>query len=414
MKRFLLQLLLVAPVLSFAQSNFKTGYIVTNSRDTLRGYVDFRERSVSAESVNFKASLNGNTQNYNLENCMGYGIDGVTQHRRYVVNISRSEVEISKLSTGPDLSVKRDMVFLKVLQEGKNVALFSYVDGLKERFYIMDKEEQEPVELIRNLYLSEERSNMVAEDNKYIRQLLAQIKKNDIPFSEGEMLILRYTERSILKVVSAINHQQPVSSKYKGSRFFAGAGINLSKATYSGGHPLASEGAKSKMSYMPMLNAGIDVFVNPAIGKLIFRAELSLMMDKYEVISSDKGNDIFEWKHSFTRSSVALTPQVIYNFYHTDELKFYAGLGLDLNFSRVSNNKTSRMNKTTRDITVVEEEVIFEMFNYSFPFRIGAVLNKKIEISAGYRPAAAVTNYTNFNIAIQRVQIGVNYLFGKH
>ncbi|MEQ7798969.1 hypothetical protein ABDJ41_04060 [Pedobacter sp. ASV1-7] len=413
MKRFLIALLWAIPVLSFAQANFQKGYVITNSKDTLKGFIDYKERSKNPVEVNFRTSLSSSTQTYNLENCVGYGVDDTEHQRRFTVNISMSKVDVANLSYGPDTSFKRKTVFLKVLQDGKNLVLFYYEDDVKERYYMMSRNHQEPVELIRNTYLSTVKTNAIVNDNKYVRQLLAQMVESNPgrPIPEKGILNLDYTERALLKFVSGINDQKTPKSKYKGGRFFAGAALSVSSASYRGLDELASEGAISKISYSPILNGGIDLLVNPAIGKLIFRAELSLMMDKYGVSVSD---NIGSSSHTFDRASLVLTPQFIYNIYNTNKLKFFAGFGAGLNFSKISNNKIAFTRGLDKTIFIENSDREVNWFNYSLELSTGVVLNKKIEIFAGYSPKAALTDYYSIALRVQRLHFGVNYLFGKH
>lgn len=414
MKRFLIGLFWAIPVLSFAQTNFQKGYLITNSKDTLKGYIDYKERSKNPVNVDFRTSLNSSTKTYNLGNCAGYGVDDTEHQRRFAVNISMSKVDVANLSYGPDSSFTRKTVFLKVLQNGKNLTLFSYEDNVKERFYMMSGDHQEPVELIRNTYLSTVKTNAIVNDNKYVRQLLAQMMKSnpDRSIEEKSISNLDYTERILLKFVSAINNQEPPKSRYKGFRFFAGAALSISSASYKGVGDLASEDAISKISSSPMLNGGIDLLVNPAIGKLIFRTELSLMMDKYGVSVSDNiGNTS---SHTFDRASLVLTPQFIYNIYNTNKLKFFAGFGAGLNFSKISNNKIGFTRGLDKTFLIQNSDREVNRFNYSLQLSTGVVLIKKIEVFVGYSPQAAITDYYHVALRVERLRFGVNYLFGKH
>ncbi|MDR6785677.1 hypothetical protein ABIE26_004387 [Pedobacter africanus] len=416
MKRFLTALLTAVPLLSLGQSNYQKGYVVLNSKDTLRGYVDFKERRKNPVSIDFKIAPNDSRQVFTLANCTAYGIDDHEHYQRFAVNVSLSEIEIANLSIGPDLSFKRDTVFLKVLQSGKNLTLFSYVDELKERFYMMGPDQQEPLELIRNLYLQEDRTSAVVKDNKYARQLLIEMKKRKPEDQVLEKMLLRLDYRSgdLLRAVSLINGQQLPKPKHKSTRFFAGLGAAASMASYGGTHPLSTPKATCKTSFSPMLTTGVDLFVKPEIGRLIFRTELSALMSKNEIsLPADERGFIVE-RHSFDQVHLVLTPQLIYNIYNTNKLKCFGGLGGGLNFSTTSNNKSVYLNTISMQQRIGENEVIMEKFNYSLQFMAGVVLNKKLEIAAGYSPNAAITNYSFFNIEMKRFKLGVNYLFGKH
>jgi len=45
------------PTLSYAQSNYKAGYVVDLKGDTLKGFIDYREWQSNPNSINFKTSI---------------------------------------------------------------------------------------------------------------------------------------------------------------------------------------------------------------------------------------------------------------------------------------------------------------------------------------------------------------------
>nr|WP_068893100.1 outer membrane beta-barrel protein [Pedobacter panaciterrae] len=409
MKRSLLALLWVLPFLSVAQSNFKKGYVVTNSKDTLKGYVDYKESDFNPVSVRFKADPESKPRIFTISECESYSIDSLDKYERYVIDASMSREEVSNLSIGRDSTFKTDTVFLKVLNHGKNVTLFSYKDNIKKRFYMMDKDENKPVELIRNLYLRPEHTDRMVTEDKYVNQILSKMRKFDVlNETDGKKLrLIKYMDKDLLKVAYTLNDQKPIKSKSSVSRFFVGSGLTISKATYTGANALAKDDAKSKTSYTPLIAAGIDFFANPLIGKLIYRIELSLMTSKNEITSPSE-------RHSFDQLSVALTPQMIYNFYNSNRIKVFGGLGFSLNASGYSNNESGLYNRFKKRMDVRENAVDLQSFNYSFQGTAGVVLNKKVEISLGYVLPSAISDYAYYNVVMQRYKVGVNYLFGKH
>jgi hypothetical protein len=409
MKYALFTLLWVLPFLSVAQSNFQKGYVVTNSKDTLRGYIDYKESAFNPSSIKFKDNSESKSHTFTVEECAAYAIDSLEKYERYIVSVSTSREELSNLSVGRDSSFRIDTVLLKVLNRGKNIALFSYKDDIKKRFYILDKNEVKPVELVRNFYLKPEQTGNMLTENIYIRQLNSKMRVLNVAevLDEKSLLRVNYTDEDLLKVVYKINDQQPAKSKFSASRFFAGTGLNISKASYRGGHSLAESDAKNKTSYMPLITAGMDFFANPSIGKLIYRVELSLLMSKNEVSNSTQ-------MHSFDQLSVAATPQVIYNFYNSNRIKVFGGIGFSLNLSSYSNNETAVYNPFKMRMDVTKDFVDMQNFNFSYQGTAGVVLNKKIEISLAYVGPAAITNYAYYSVVIERYKVGVNYLFGKH
>lgn len=415
MKRFLLSLFIAVPILSFSQSNFRKGYVVTNANDTIKGYINYKERAINPSSITFKSSLEEKASDFNLQNCAGYGIDGLEQFQRFQVAISMSKVDVSSLSLGRDSASRTDTVFLNVLQAGKNVTLYGYRDMLKSRFYIKDKNHSVPQELIYQLYMNPVRTSLIVTENLYAGQLLDLMSA----FNAGtesdlsNLKQLRYTASDLLKVVSVINNQKLVKSKYPNTRFFAGAGFNVNKVDYQGINDLANASAKNKSSSSPLVTMGLDVFANPAIGKTIFRLELALYMSKNNVSTTTANVATAEIGHTFDQKAVAFTPQVIYNFYNTDPLKVFAGAGIGFVISSFTNNQSTNFNSFRQETEVIKNNVELEAFGFTVPFRAGVVINKKIELSAVYTLPSTITNYTGYSITLQRFSVGVNFLFGK-
>jgi len=419
MKRSLLYLLFAIPFVTAAQSNFRKGYVLTNTVDTLKGYVNYRERSVNPTSVQFKPMTGAKVQTFTLKNSSGYTVDDVERFERYEVDISMSSNNVSSLSFGPDSSSRRDTVFLKVIQKGENVTLYGYRDNIKNRFYIKEKGAAVPVELVYERYLDPDNKGNIITAGKFGGQLLELlIKFNAGTIADSEKIRrIHYEEEDLSKISLLINKQKAeaaVQSKYSRTRLFAGSGISISNTAYRGDNELANAAATNKSSVSPILTAGMDLFANPAIGKLIYRVELSLVQSKNEISTTTDVQANARLSHTFNQYTAMVVPQLIYNIYNTDPLKIYLGAGFAMSFSKYSNNKSSRYNSFRDETTVTENQINFEAFSTSFPFRLGMVFSKRIEVVAIYMPTSSIANYNFFNIGVKRYTIGLNYLFGKH
>ena len=412
------------PFISFSQSNFQPGYIVNNQGDTLKGYIDYKERNVNPVKVVFKPQLDRSSQVFTINDCAAYGVHQFETFQRFVVNISESRENNGNLSHGLDTSVRRDTVFLKVLQSGENVILYAYQDVVKKRFYMLDKYNKTPEELKRNIYIRDGNRPVVVTDNQFVRQLQDIKRRNNTnkALDEGKWMDIRYLESDLTQVAAEINEQEIVKAGLAATRFFIGGGLNVSKAKYSGENALAGDGAVNKTSYLPFLTVGIDMFANPAIKKIIYRAELSFLMGKYEMLNainvgSGKNGGSINAEHVFDQYTAQLTPQVIFNMYNTNKLKFFTSAGLSFNLSHYGKNtgKNIPTYNNYREIIIINGEDLVELINFNFSARLhaGLVPNKRLEISAGYHLPSAITQYGPYNIVIQRLTFGVNFLINK-
>ncbi len=150
MNRFtkLLFFALLLPLTSNAQSNYKPGYAVTLKGDTLRGYIDNKDWDINPASINFKTSSTDNhTQKFTVSSISFFTVENMS-FEKYAGPVSTDITDINRIANGRDTSYRIDTVFLRILQKGKNVALYSYSDDIKTRFYIGEKPDYAPVELV--------------------------------------------------------------------------------------------------------------------------------------------------------------------------------------------------------------------------------------------------------------------------
>jgi hypothetical protein len=423
MKNFLAVLILFVPFLSFAQSNYQPGYMVNSKGDTIKGYIDYKERSLIPSDFKFKSAKDSEAKKYDLTNSLAFGINDLEAYQRFVVDISMSKESLGNLSYGLDTSSIRDTVFLKVLQDGKNVTLFAYNDQLKKRYYMLEKNKETPEELKRNIYHKPEGRLATVFDNRYIRQLyvIKKMLQPNAALDDRKWKQIKYVESDLIKVAADMNETELVKSQLSSTRFFIGAGLNRSSAKYIGDHDLAEDDADSKSSYLPFVNVGFDLFANPAIKKVIYRAELSLLGGNYKVTknvtrASTIGTESFTVQHAFNQYTAQLSPQIIFNIYNTHKFKFFVSGGASLNFSIYNQNvqTTTYTAGSNSGRTVVKDDPIdLASLNFSPRLNTGVVLNNKLEIFAGYHGLSAITKYLSYNIGVQRIGLGVNLMMGK-
>lgn len=443
----LLIIFLLFPFLLQAQSNFKKGFVVTLAGDTLNGFIDFREWNQNPKSFAYKATLDAKTtQEFTPANARYVNIENLEIYRQYTGRISQDKVVLPKISTGMDTSTTADAVFLKVLQVGKNVSLYSYRDAIKSRFYLQHHDQPAPKELIYRIYYrvqnqNEQSSNpeLTTQAKLYVGQLWFAAGKYQVgtPELKRQIDLINYSEPDLLKIASKINgiaKEKAVKTEVTGTRvkYFFGVGLNRTTVKNIGENVLTAHytwDATTSMErrtyitqqetmHAPKLTTGFDFAPFPKTRKLLLRSELSLAttnfhFSNYQTLKYPDRELFYDF--TFKQAIISLAPQLIYNLYNADRFKFYLGTGAAYNICFYPENrlKTKQISANTGESheSASDNYLPFDKSWTNFPLRAGVLLNKKLDVS--------VISWTPTTLALGKllliksnsVHVGLNYVW---
>ncbi|TWI97210.1 outer membrane protein with beta-barrel domain [Mucilaginibacter frigoritolerans] len=418
----LLAFLLIMPLFSLAQSNYKPGYVITLKGDTLHGFIDYREWNSNPNSINFKITLNATKpQSFTPVDIVYFNIDDIDAYQTYAGKISTDGTNAVNPSSR-DTSFKIASVFLKILQKGKNLELFSYTDRIKSRFYIGEAPGYKPLELEYRLYVDANAQNSaggIVTENTYLKQLFALANKYDAMDSELEKIFQAegYSDWFILKIVSKINKIS--ASNYKknhkvnsGVKLFVNAGINVSNISPGSTSSFALAGGKSNTSFGPTAGFGIAILPNANTGKLQLRAEVTIGTASYSSLYENKVSPYIGVKASFNDLIIAFAPEIIYNFYNGENFKFYAGAGILIGYNNYSNAVFGPQNPNDNfDGTASNDPYYFRNTETSFVIKAGIQFSKNWGIFADYVSSVPLTSGGYFQLNNTQERVGINYLF---
>jgi len=119
---FTCSFLFIAIISINAQSNFRSGYIITNERDTISGLIDFRTYKMNAQFCKFKLSDESEIKEYYPEDIYGYRF---TDDGKYYVS---KDIEIEG---------KHRKVFLEYLIQGI-ISLYFYPGEESDYYFFQD------------------------------------------------------------------------------------------------------------------------------------------------------------------------------------------------------------------------------------------------------------------------------------
>jgi len=415
------------PALSYAQSNYKPGYVVNLKGDTLKGFIDYREWNSDPDAIAFKTALADKTpKEYRPSDISYFNIAGLDAYWQYSCLISMDITEKDHLGYSRDTTYQTVTVFFRVLQKGNNLALYSYTDGLKTRFFIGQAPGYSPGELVYRLYYNYSGDNtsgqkgVTVNENTYMKQLFALANQYGVLNDDLQREIERadYRKDDLLNIVSKINRisrdELKKSDQSKGPIYnlFVSAGANVNRITTVTTSPYHQGGGRSQTSIMPAASFGINFFANPSTRQLQFRIEAGVALSKYDYSYNLEVSPYIPFKAGFNEVEFSISPQIIYNFYNAENLKIFAGVGVTFSkysFSNAYFGSQSEPN-TASDISA-NNLFYFHKSDDTFLFKIGLQIYKNWGIFGQYSSGVAVDEGGYFAMSSKAARFGINYYF---
>ena len=398
---------------SFAQSNYKPGYVVDLKNDTLKGFIDYKEWENNPKAFTFKSNLNQSPQTFTNKTANAFGITGIEHYHKFAFSKSNSTTNINTLHVGVDTSRSSETTFLKVIEQGKKVSLYSFTDSVKTRFYISTDKNVNPRELDYYVFYVVYNSNSYQTAYTYRDQLNEIVSYNDItnPQLSTKIKYAYYKESDLKAIVELINGEKPETTKQSGVsgiRYFAGAGARFGKLETGGGATFFPEGTNAS-STSAFLSGGVDILTNKYTQKFVFRAEINLSKDHYIIPPTPLNGIGTTGELNIKQTNAQLSPQIIYNIYSTNNLKVFIDGGVNLNFSSYSGSYIMNFNNTS---TIEKKNYPeFEKFYLAFNTKAGFVISNKIELYVSRGFSAPITQAQATPASVSNYQAGINYLF---
>lgn len=229
---------------AFGQSKFEDGLIITNTGDTIRGFVQQSPKSNNYNVCVFKNSENAPAHSFTPQEINGYGIQGLTYFEaKNIVSSNKDE----------------ERLFLQVLVEGE-------INLYKSESSFYAQKGSDFYELVverKQITIDGELKTM--KDNKYIGILRYMMA--DCPQSSSQLNDVQLNERALQKVVDSYNKcvdPQYVKKSHYGPKIKVGmglaAGVNYSSISFKADEDeslyLTSE---YDNSFKPIIGLGFNV-----------------------------------------------------------------------------------------------------------------------------------------------------------
>ena len=195
----LILIILAFSLKGYSQIIFEKGYFINNSNQKIECLIKNNDWKNNPETFEYKLSENSEPAIADVKSAKEFGIYSISKYIRSNVKIDKSKENLDDLSYDKEPTYVEEVLFLKVLVEGKS-NLYYYVNGNLQRFYYnTDSSAIEP--LVYKKYLVSE--NVVEENNQFKRQLWADLKCPTIGINKVENL--HYKKNSILNFFMEYN-----------------------------------------------------------------------------------------------------------------------------------------------------------------------------------------------------------------
>ncbi|OFX89119.1 MAG: hypothetical protein A2W99_02015 [Bacteroidetes bacterium GWF2_33_16] len=200
-------LLFVATLVSFnilSQTNFEPGYIIDLSGNKTDGFINYKNWDINPEKIEFKASENGNVNEYTpLEIKEFFVSNDLYVGTSVEIDLSSTKTEELTYNANPELVNQN--VFLQILYKGDKELLYLRDENRKEHFFIKN-DKGEYVYLLYRKYLkdvniSQQTQEVVSKNEKYKGTLI--IYMNDCSEIRSKINSLKYSKEGFFKLFKA-------------------------------------------------------------------------------------------------------------------------------------------------------------------------------------------------------------------
>jgi hypothetical protein len=206
--------------ISFAQKNFKPGFIIDNQGRKIEGFIDYQNWNKNPQRFTFKTNLAApesiySLQGQNLIECHINIEKGEEIYLRRVTMFNKSWQGISDLSDSIEPKMAIDSGFVRVLEKGNLTLLYLKEDLDQEHFFI--ESPGVPVfELIHKkyIYINPNSPTNGYKTNEKYRQQLSRLMFNNKDLITDDIQKMNFNEQDLRALIKKFNMSQSSNIEY--------------------------------------------------------------------------------------------------------------------------------------------------------------------------------------------------------
>jgi len=234
----------LAASLSFAQKNLQPATLIKADRDTLRGFIDYRNWEKNPDKIDFYRSVDGPAASYTPKSINSFEVSG-EKYTSAAITYDDSPYRTEDLKEEVKYNYVTDTVFLLNLVQGeKSLYYFRDIKG-KENYFILNNSGFELLLYKRYLKRAENGGITVAQNKKFTGQLQNYLQ--DCKSLQSKFPELRYNRPDLAKLFQEYyectntNANSQNKAFTKQNQFGILTGVSFTKLTYYNGMDYFSE-----------------------------------------------------------------------------------------------------------------------------------------------------------------------------
>ncbi|MEM7514628.1 MAG: hypothetical protein AAF388_27110, partial [Bacteroidota bacterium] len=202
---------IILPHSVFSQKNYQPGYVITPAKDTVDGYIDYRNWSYSPNSIRFIKELESEPEVYSTSDILGFQVNQ-EHYFSGEVDIEISSRNVNTLDYDIAENLERVSGFLRALVMGEKWLLYLKPQGKSENFYIK-KDDQFELLLYKKYFSYKDGEPVMRENRTFLGQLTLYL--NDCDRIEAELAKVGYSTKSLVSLFRAYDKCRPGTLSYE-------------------------------------------------------------------------------------------------------------------------------------------------------------------------------------------------------
>ena len=187
--------------LSFSQGNYLSGYVIDLEKDTIKGFIDYKNWNANPDKINFKIRRDTTSILYSTSSIVEFGVKD-EMYISAIVNTETSPTQSNILQENSVLNFKLDTVFLQTLYKGSKDLYYYKSEKGKDNFYIKDGQNLELLIYKKYALLKYDergRTTYVVKENKKYKGQLAHYL-SDCSSIQSKLLNTGYSQVSLEEI----------------------------------------------------------------------------------------------------------------------------------------------------------------------------------------------------------------------